>query len=181
MYTTLDQQLDALLRVSIESLDISDAEYRLAVSRYEAVGQFLADYWDDSPVGGEVYPQGSMRLGTVTRKIHGNDEIDIDLVARRDLPKTSITQAELKADTGHGLDLFVKSAPEGLPSIDEGKRCWTLLYQGFHLDVLPALPDVETGGAGILITDTELPPWLPSNPIGYADWFHTVMRTEWLE
>ena len=113
MYTNLDQQLDELLRTSVESLDISDAEYRLAVSRYEAVGQFLADYWDDSPAGGEVYPQGSMRLGTVTRNIHRNDEIDIDLVARRDLRRTSITQTELKVDTGYGLDLFVKSGPEG--------------------------------------------------------------------
>ncbi len=124
MYTNLDQQLDELLQTSIESLDISDAEYRLAVSRYAAAGQFLADYWDDSPADGEVYPQGSMRLGTVTRKIHRNDEIDIDLVARRDLRRTSITQAELKADTGYGLDLFVKSHPEGLPSNEEGKRCW---------------------------------------------------------
>lgn len=181
MYANLDQQLNELLRTSIGSLDISDTEYHLAVSRYKAVGQFLADYWDDSRVGGEVYPQGSMRLGTVTRNIHRNDEIDIDLVARRDLRKTCITQAELKADTGHGLDLFVKSGPAGLPSNEEGKRCWTLLYSGFHLDVLPALPDEEDGGTGILITDTGLRPWLPSNPIGYADWFHAVMRTEWLE
>lgn len=181
MYADLDQQLDELLRTSIQSLDISDAEYRLAVSRYEAVGQFLADYWDDSPGGGEVYPQGSMRLGTVTRNIHRNDEIDIDLVARRDLRRTSITQTELKVDTGDGLDLFVKSGPEGLPSNDEGRRCWTLLYPGFHLDVLPALPDGEDGGTGILITDTELHPWLPSNPIGYANWFQAVMREEWLE
>lgn len=181
MYTNLDQQLDELLRTSIQSLDISDAEYRLAVSRYEAVGQFLADYWDDSPAGGEVYPQGSMRLGTVTRNIHRNDEIDINLVARRDLRRTSITQTELKVDTGYGLDLFIKSGPEGLPSNDEGRRCWTLLYPGFHLDVLPALPDGEDNGTGILITDTELHPWLPSNPIGYADWFQAVMREEWLD
>jgi Zn-dependent peptidase ImmA (M78 family)/transcriptional regulator with XRE-family HTH domain len=181
MYTNLDQQLDELLRTSIESLDISDTEYRLAASRYQAVSQFLADYWGDSRVGGEVYPQGSMRLGTVTRNIHRDDEIDIDLVARRDLQRTLITQAALKADTGHGLDLFVKSSPEGLPSSEEGKRCWTLLYPGFHLDVLPALPDEEDGGTGIFITDTGRRPWLPSNPIGYADWFHAVMRTEWLE
>ena len=96
MYVNFDQQLNDLLRTSIESLDISDEEYRLAVSRYEAVGQSLADYWDDSRAGGEVYPQGSMRLGTVTRNIHRNDEIDIDLVARRDLQKSSISQAELK-------------------------------------------------------------------------------------
>lgn len=181
MYTNLDQQLNDLLRTSIESLDISDEEYRLAVTRYEAVGQSLADYWDDSRAGGEVYPQGSMRLGTVTRNIHRNDEIDIDLVARRDLAKGSISQAELKTDTGHGLDLFVKGGPEGNPSKKEGKRCWTLLYPGFHIDVLPALPDEEAGGTGIVITDTEVGPWLPSNPIGYASWFHNLMRKEWLE
>src|SRR5215469_3668860 len=181
MYSTLDQQLDDLLRTSIESLDISDDEYRLAVSRYEAVGASLADYWDESSAGGEVYPQGSMRLGTVTRNINQNDEIDIDLVARRDLEKTSITQADLKANTGDGLDLFVKSGPEGYPWKEEGKRCWMLHYSGFHVDVLPALPDAEDGGTGILITDRGIRPWLPSNPIGYADWFHTVMRTEWLE
>src|ERR1700728_1897469 len=107
MYTYLDQQLDELLRTSIEFLDISDAEYRLAVSRYEALAQSLANYWSDSVIGGAVYPQGSMRLGTVTRNIHRNDEIDIDLVARRDLQQSSITQAQLKEDTGHGLDLFV--------------------------------------------------------------------------
>jgi Zn-dependent peptidase ImmA (M78 family)/transcriptional regulator with XRE-family HTH domain len=181
MYTDFEQQLDELLRTSIEFLDISDEEYRVAVSRYEAVSQSLADYWDDSPVGGEVYPQGSMRLGTVTRNIHRNDEIDIDLVARRDLQPSSITQAALKEDTGHGLDLFVKSCPEGYPSKEEGQRCWTLLYHGFHVDVLPALPDESAGGTGIVITDTSVRPWLLSNPIGYADWFHTVMRTEWLE
>ena len=63
-------QLDKLLRTSIESLDISNEEYQLAVSRYETVGSSLADYWGDAPDGGEVYPQGSMRLGTVTRNIH---------------------------------------------------------------------------------------------------------------
>ena len=180
MYTSLDQQLNELLHTSIESLDISDAEYRRAVSRYEAVGESLAEYWGEEDPGGEVYPQGSMRLGTVTRIIHRNDEIDIDLVARRDLHPSSITQAKLKEDTGDGLDLFVKSDPEGHPSKKEGKRCWTLLYDGFHVDVLPALPDSEDGETGILITDTEFRPWPQSNPIGYANWFHTVMRDEWL-
>ena len=173
MYTDLDQQLNELLGTSIEFLDISDAEYHLAVSRYEAVSQSLADYWGDSRAGGEVYPQGSMRLGTVTRNIHRNDEIDIDLVARRDLQQSSITQAGLKEDTGHGLDLFMKTRPEGQPSKHEGRRCWTLLYDGFHVDVLPALPDEDAGGTGIVITDTGVRPWLPSNPIGYAEWFRT--------
>src|SRR5580658_5986921 len=147
MYTDRDQQLDELLRSSIESLDASDEEYRLAVARCNAVSQFLADYWDSASTGGEVYPQGSMRLGTVTRNLHHDDEIDIDLVARRDLPEASVSQAELKADIGHGLGLFVRSGSEGLLSLEEGRRCWTLHYAGLHLDVLPALPDANEGAA----------------------------------
>ena len=119
-----------------------------------------------------------MRLGTVTRNIHRNDEIDIDLVARRDLEKASVTQAQLKDDVGTGLDLFIKAGPEGDPRKEEGKRCWTLQYPGFHVDVLPALPDAGSGGSAISITDTEVQRWLPSNPIGYAEWFHNVMRAE---
>jgi Zn-dependent peptidase ImmA (M78 family)/transcriptional regulator with XRE-family HTH domain len=181
MYSTLDQQLDELLQTSIESLDISDEEYQLAVSRYEAVGAFLAGCWDSSHPAGAVYPQGSMRLGTVTRNIHRNDEIDIDLVARRDIDKTSITQADLKAEIGHALDLFLESSRDERPRKQEGKRCWTLVYPGFHVDVLPALPNEEDAETGIIITDKGLRRWLPSNPVGYADWFHGVMRREWLE
>ena len=178
MYTTIDDQLNELLRTSVESLDISPEEYRLAVSRYEAVGASLAAYWNDSEISGEVYPQGSMRLGTVTRNIHRNDEIDIDLVALRNLSKSSTSQLQLKADTGHGLDLFVKGGPEGSPWKDEGKRCWTLHYPGFHVDTLPALPDEDGSPTGIVITDTEVRQWQSSDPIGYANWFHDVMRTE---
>ena len=137
MYTDRDDQLNQLLGSSIEWLDITDQDYRLMVSRYRAVGASLDEYWDDSPAGGEVYPQGSMRLGTITRNIHRNDDIDIDLVARRDLAKTSVTQAALKEDVGAGLELFVKEDREGGPQLEEGKRCWTLQYPGFHVDVLP--------------------------------------------
>ena len=45
---------------------------------------------------------------------------------------------------------------------------------------LPCLMRTKVA-AGILVTDTRLRRWLPSNPIGYADWFHAVMRTEQLE
>lgn len=181
MYIDRDDQLNQLLGTSIEWLDISDQDYRLAVARYTAVSGSLAEYWDGSPAGGEVYPQGSMRLGTITRNIHRNDEIDIDLLARRDLHKTSVTQEQLKEDVGIGLDLFIKAGAEGNPQKDEGKRCWTLQYGGFHLDVLPALPDEQSDGTGIIITDKDVRNWQFSNPIGYADWFHSVMRAEWLE
>ena len=173
------QALHELLGTGISQLDITPPERRLAVARYTAVARSLAGHWDTDPYDGLVYPQGSMRLGTITRNYHRDDEIDIDLVARRDQPKQSISQAELKADTGLGLEKFVLSEPEGTPSLDEGKRCWTLHYSGFHLDVLPALPNTDTdSGSAIIITDTELVRWQFSNPIAYADWFHAVMAKE---
>lgn len=172
--------LDDLLRTSISALDITPQERALAVSRYNAVARALSDYWNEDPADGVVYPQGSMRLGTVTRNYHRNDEIDLDLVARRDQPKDSITKADLKEDTGRGLEEFLSGDPEGSPRLEEGKRCWTLLYGGFHVDILPALPNQDSRSrSGIIITDRELHQWLPSDPIGFADWFHEVMRKEW--
>jgi hypothetical protein len=77
------------------------------------------------------------------------------------------------------LEKFVLGGPEGSPALDEGKRCWTLHYVGFHLDVLPALPNLGApSGTAIIITDTELVRWQFSNPIAYADWFHEVMAKE---
>jgi len=179
-----EDQLARLLGGAIAALDISDADFLAAEARYHEVAGFLCGYWADARAAGAVYPQGSMRLGTVTRLFHRNDDYDLDLVCRRDLLKESITQAGLKADVGHCLELFVKSEPEGSPELDdEGKRCWTLAYPGydFHLGVLPALPDLQAEPNGILLTDTDLRNWQYSNPADYADWFHDTMRQEWLD
>jgi hypothetical protein len=173
------QALDELLGTGISALDITADEHRLAVARYAAAGGALGQHWDSDPNDGVIYAQGSMRLGTITRKFHDNDEIDIDLVARRDQPEQSISQADLKEETGLGLEKFVLGEPEGSPSLTEGKRCWTLHYPGFHLDVLPALPNRKVPSkTAIIITDTQLVGWLPSNPSAYAGWFDDIMAKE---
>lgn len=181
--TDPDQQLDELLGASIASFDIPDEVYERAVERYRDIGAWLADYWAESPSDGEVYPQGSFRLGTVVQPIHQDGEYDIDLVCRRDIAKESTTQAALKQDVGGGLGLYVRNGPEGRPTLSEGKRCWTLDYAGepFHLDVLPALPDPEATPNGIILTDRALREWQHSNPIDYASWFRRRMREEFIQ
>lgn len=181
---TAQNIVDDLLGRSIESLDISTEEYAAAVRRYNELSEYLCEYWDDSRVGGSIYPQGSMNLGTVTRIIHRNDEYDLDAVCRREYANGSISQDDLKADVGHGLSLFCKSTPTTGPTLDdEGRRCWTLLYPGqnFHLDILPALPDEDRQPNGILLTDTTRTRWLQSNPKDYGQWFRGVMADEFAE
>ena len=175
--------LDRLVEASIAEFDIRPDVFVRAVARYQALGNWLADFWDEHPSGGVIYPQGSMRLGTMVAPVTPNAEYDVDLVCRRDIAKESTTQKELKADVGSGVAAFVASGTEGDPRQRERKRCWTLDYPGepFHMDVLPAVPDVEAQPNGILLTDRELVRWQRSNPVDFAEWFYTQMDREYGE
>jgi hypothetical protein len=175
--------LDELLATSIADFDVPFDVYERAVARYQTLGNWLAGHWGRDPADGLVYPQGSIRLGTMVAPVTGGAEYDVDLVCRRDILKESTTQKELKADVGGGVAAFVASGPEGAPEQSEGKRCWTLDYPGepFHMDVLPALADLEAAPNGILLTDRELLRWQPSNPVDFADWFYAQMKREFAE
>ena len=60
-------------------------------------------------------------------------------------------------------------------------RCIRLNYAGdFHLDIVPAIPDLLAGGTCILVPDLDAnlslhspqnDRWKPSNPKGYKTWF----------
>lgn len=175
--------LDRLVDAAIADFDIPIGVYERAVARYQALGNWLADHWDDQVAGGVVYPQGSIRLGTMVKPITEGADYDVDLVCRRDIAKESTTQQALKVDVGEGVAAFVASRPEGTPHQHEGKRCWTLDYPGetFHMDVLPALPDPEAPPNGIVLTDRELVRWQPSNPVDFATWFYAQMERELAE
>jgi hypothetical protein len=182
VFTNRDEELTAILGAGIDSLDIPEDQYLVAEAAYKAASAFLRDYWVASDAGGAMYPQGSMRLGTVTRLIHRKDEYDLDMVCRHDRATSAISQSGLKADVGEALDQFVKAHPEyGLTLDAEGRRCWTFKHKSlpFHLDVLPALPDPAAAPNGILVTDTEAFRWHPSAPIDYAEWFLDRQHAEW--
>ncbi|WP_436776502.1 cyclic GMP-AMP synthase DncV-like nucleotidyltransferase [Yinghuangia sp. YIM S09857] len=172
---SLEQMLSMLLDGAVEVLDISPDLYDTAVGRYEDVGNWLAE--NGSP-GWEIFPQGSFLLGTVIRPGTPSGEYDIDLVCRLPLDKDSTSKAELKQEVGNKLIAYRRSKlrqghTDGPDTLESRRRCWTLGYPGFHLDVLPAIPDQEHPPTGILLTDKNLHKWQHSNPLGYADWFRT--------
>lgn len=170
--------LDRLLGAGISSLDLSASERAMVISRYHSVGDTLDEHWQTTTGENQVYAQGSFLLGTVTRKIHNDDEVDIDLVALRGLDKSSTSQLALKIDTGHGLSKIVRETGSRFPVLEESDRCWTLGWPQMHLDVLPGIPNPDGSDTGVLITDTNVTRWQPTDPLAYARWFHDSARAD---
>ena len=179
--STASAALDQLLNASLNSLDLTEVEHALAVSRYSDVGVSMDTHWSSSPGENVVSPQGSFALGTVTRPVGREDEVDIDIVVNKDVLKSSVSQVLLKKDVGDGLRHFTAGAIAH-PTLTESDRCWTLQWNGMHMDVLPALPDPTSAtGTGLFITDRTLRAWQYSDPAGYAAWFGRMMAADFLQ
>lgn len=177
MPTSILDPIDELLRGIGRSLDIP-AEMQLeAVRRYTHLGQWLATKYD---IGWtvEIYPQGSMRLGTVVRPDFDVEQYDLDMVLVIHVDKDQITKQQLRDATGEMLKAYIEDNEQSIiciPKLHERGRCWTLDFSaiGFHMDVLPAVPRSQGDETAIAITDRDLFHWQYSNPIAYADWFLT--------
>jgi hypothetical protein len=173
------------LERAANEVDISPSKYQDAVARYEAVGCWLED-GEYPGCSGElsIYPQGSFRLGTVVRPIRDGIEAsyDIDLVCEMPLVKYQTTPQGIKSLVGDRL----REHGTYRKLLDtEGNRCWTLEYAeqdgvGFHLDVLPAVPE----GSGLLSTALAITnkkgvtySWSASDPRGYGAWFDEKNRS----
>lgn len=132
--TDKEQAFSKLLSRVSDELNISPYMQEKAVSSYEAVGKWIGDGLD---LNVEIMPQGSMNLGTVIRPINDSDDgYDVDLVC---LLKDGyfLTLEQIKNLVGDRL----KEHSVYREKLDkEGKRCWTMNYDGFHMDILPCVP-----------------------------------------
>lgn len=207
-----EMQLNDLLSRIAESLDISATDYERAVRSYQAVGSCLEDGFGAGAYPGcdgtpKIYPQGSIRLGTVVKPLREDSEAayDLDLVCELQYSNIDLSPGNAKT-VKYLVGNQLKSNGIYRAKLEpEGKRCWTLEYAetsgvGFHIDVLPCIPQmlnrrtidtVHPGyvsptsavvSTGIHITDKdeETPPqysWSSGNPIGYAEWFRARNTT----
>jgi hypothetical protein len=178
------ERISEIFAAAASKLDIPDYVYEDAVLKFEDIGSWLAS--EDSKLRSylpEIYPQGSFRLGTVVRPITEEGEYDIDLVCHLELDKEQTTQTNLKQMVGDRLKLREDLAKILMPM----RRCWRLSYPPdgsglhFHMDILPAIPNLERPPTGILLTDAELTRWQKSNPKSYAAWFFDRMKTVFVE
>jgi len=202
LHDNINQGLDEWVR----RIDIPPHKYKLAEDRFNRIKDHLeyGSYRTASIPSARVYAQGSYRLGTIVRPLKNGEEsdFDIDMVCEVQRQKESDPEL-LKDDVGEEVQSYASN--KGMVSPKEKRRCWTLEYApdgdgiGFHVDVLPSIPDPELGeltsfqnnsiGATspqytdttIAITDKENGrdpeyEWRSSNPDGYAKWFYEICQ-----
>lgn len=166
-----------LLRI-VKNLDISESMREKAEKSYLAVGKWLGHNDEYSNV--KIMTQGSFGLGTVIRPVSDRDEYDIDLVCLLK-SDTNLGEREIKNKVGDRLkehNTYRNMLKE------EGKRCWTLDYDEFHMDILPCVPNekyyIEPYLTEIKLTHkvndgVYIPKY--SNPYKYRKWFEERMQT----
>lgn len=176
------ERFSRFLEAVASEIDIPPGKYKEAVERYTAVARWLEEGRYPGASGKpRIFTQGSFRLGTVVRPIRDGVEADydIDLVEELLIGKGSTTPQAVKTMVGDRL----REHETYRRLLDaEGRRCWTLEYSeqdgvGFHLDVLPAVPDPPSPtNSAISITDKGLAgySWSASDPNGYANWFEGI-------
>lgn len=173
--TALEQpalNLDALLRAICAELRLSDALHLQAQQRYAAVGSWLLREGGLlAPGKPELYPQGSLRLGTTVRprgaKVH-----DLDIVSE---VEASFGAAFSPVQLLDLLEHQLRANQTYAPMVRRKNRCIRLEYANdFHLDILPAFRDPSGPPGALFVPDRKTRAWKASNPKGYAHWFETT-------
>lgn len=144
-----------MLTALVNEISITETQFDNLVMSYGAVGKFLEDDPHLSGYSPIIFPQGSLRLGTIIQPLGKDDDLDVDLVIRLTGKNPHWTQADLKRIIGnrlksHGIYQNMMD--------DEGRRCWTLLYrqnsesksERYHMDILPS---VTEAGYGRILTE----------------------------
>ena len=169
-------ELDILLEIVCVKLQLSQSQFNEATEHYRAVSDWLladkSNVQENSP---EIYPQGSFNLGTVVKPFDTN-EFDLDFVCELQLPVGTRPSAVYKAILSR-----MRENERYTDILEPMPRCIRLTYaSGFHLDIVPAIPDPGQSGNQIFVPDIgadlelEQPvddEWKPSNPKGYKEWF----------
>lgn len=155
-----------------QKLDITRAEYDKATKIAEDLANHLScddQLKDHLPM---LYMQGSFRLGTVVRPISEGAEYDVDLVCELSADnKGTISQDQLKKIIGDSL----KKHPDYGNLFEPKSRCWTAkIDKKFKIDIVPAIPDLDSSSGGILIQDKSEYRWQKTNPKGYYEWFKSI-------
>jgi Second Messenger Oligonucleotide or Dinucleotide Synthetase domain len=167
LMTRKKQMVVGLLDKLCQQVEITETQFQTAKTRYEAVGAWLSGSSSHHLDQAQIYPQGSIALGTAIKPLATN-EFDVDLVCH--LPSLGHTSCAKAAKQLVGARLKEHPVYKGM--LEEKKRCWRINYANeFHLDITPSIINPRCLQDGELVPDKTLAEWKPTNPKGYIDRF----------
>lgn len=169
------EQINKMYEKIAEELNISESVYEKANNSYISLEKYLQSELKDYDVN--IFPQGSMNLGTIIKPVVEEDDYDLDAVCK--IYGTFNDASTLKKLVGEALKNNKMYSKMLQP---EGKRCWTLKYSDdshFHMDILPSCPS-DRKDKSIKITHKENGNYkfMISNPEEYAEWFNKLQESE---
>jgi hypothetical protein len=161
---------DVLVRVC-NILQLSSAQFSLAERHYHAICDWLgAEGSSLNPYRPELYPQGSVALGTTVKPLTG-EEYDVDLVCELAIIYETVRRPVQLLDMVEGR---MRESNVYKDRLERKKRCLRVYYEhDFHLDILPACPDPGAGPTCLVIPDRVEGGWQVSNPKGFVKWFQS--------
>ncbi len=167
LVTRKKQMVVGLLDQLCQQVEITDTQFQTAKTRYEAVGAWLSASSSQHLDQVQIYPQGSIALGTAIKPLAAN-EFDVDLVCH--LPGVWHTSSAQAVKQLVGARLKEHAAYKGM--LEEKQRCWRINYANeFHLDITPSILNPRCQQDGELVPDKTLAEWKPTNPKGYINRF----------
>ena len=161
------QMVVGMLDHLCQQIEITETQFKTAKSRYEAVGTWLSGSNSPNLENVQIYPQGSIALGTTIKPMASN-EFDVDLMCH--LPNFQHTADARMIKTLIGDRLKENAMYSGM--LEEKKRCWRINYANeFHLDITPSIGNPYCHQGGELVPDKAFAQWKPTNPKGYIQKF----------
>lgn len=159
--------LAELLEALGATLDLSETRLETARSAYESIGTWLANGAHPWLQDAAITAHGSTALGTAVSPLSG-DEFDVDAMIHLPSVPPQAPPRSVKAVAGARL----KEHSTYADMLEEKARCWRLSYAGdFHLDLTPSIDYPPLPPPAVVVPDRPLECWLPSNPLGFRDWF----------
>ncbi|PIB34972.1 hypothetical protein BFP72_05985 [Reichenbachiella sp. 5M10] len=161
-------QLEDTLAKMAEAAELDQTRWNRLKTAYEAISKWLSedpDFFGEVEI--EIYPQGSVSIGTTT-KPYGRTEFDLDVIIHIKLLSSNHQPETIFNEVVRRLN-----ENETYQKMSESKsRCVRLNYKGdFHLDVVPGCMVVIHDNELIDIPDQKRKIWLRSCPKGYQSWF----------
>lgn len=157
-----------IIQAGLASLDLTKSQHDKAVREYRRIAVHLSEAeWFCLRYYPDIYPQGSMALGTCVRPWE-REEFDLDMIVAVDLVGEADFQ-ELLADLKKAMEGF--DGPQGMELLPS---CLRLNYPGeFHLDLVPAYKDMKPGNLdAVRVASKERLDGTPSDPKSFEDFFN---------